>query len=147
MSFPKNVTIVEVSPRDGLQNEAVFVPTDIKISFINKLSQTGLKVIEATSFVSPKRIPALADGAAVLHGITKTPGVRYPVLVPNVQGFEAAREKEAITIGFTGASGGQLKAVSNYLFNVPSTDTPRIQESHIMIGHIICQFVEAEYFR
>ena len=84
------MTIVEVSPRDGLQNEAVFVPTDIKISFINKLSQTGLKVIEATSFVSPKRIPALADGAAVLHGITKTPGVRYPVLVPNVQGFEAA---------------------------------------------------------
>lgn len=64
-----------------------------------------------------------------------------------LKAFEAAREKDAITIGFTGSSGGQLKALSDHLFNVPSTDTPRIQESHIMIGHIICQFVEAEYFK
>jgi D-sedoheptulose 7-phosphate isomerase len=63
-----------------------------------------------------------------------------------LKAFEAAREKEAITIGFTGSTGGQLKDLSDYLFNVPSKDTPRIQESHIMIGHIICQFVEAEYF-
>lgn len=90
MTFPKHVTIVEVSPRDGLQNEKTFVPTDIKIALINRLSKTGLKVIEATSFVSAKMIPALADGAAVLTGMTKEPGVRYPVLVPNAQGFEAA---------------------------------------------------------
>ena len=64
-----------------------------------------------------------------------------------LKAFEAAREKQAITIGFTGVTGGQLKDISDYLFNVPSKDTPRIQESHIMIGHIICQFVEAEYFR
>ena len=63
-----------------------------------------------------------------------------------LKAFEAAREKDAITIGFTGSTGGQLKDLSDYLFNVPSKDTPRIQESHIMIGHIICQFVEAEYF-
>jgi D-sedoheptulose 7-phosphate isomerase len=64
-----------------------------------------------------------------------------------LKAFEAAREKEGVTIGFTGATGGQLKDLSDYLFNVPSKDTPRIQESHIMIGHIICQFVEAEYFK
>ena len=60
--------------------------------------------------------------------------------------FEAAKEKKVFTVGFTGASGGQMKDASNYLINVPSTDTPRIQESHILLGHIICQLVEAEYF-
>ncbi len=63
-----------------------------------------------------------------------------------VKAFEMAREKEVITIGFTGATGGALKELSDYLFNVPSTDTPRIQESHILIGHIICQLVEEEFF-
>ena len=64
-----------------------------------------------------------------------------------IKAFEAARKKEMITIGFTGATGGQLKALSDYLINAASTDTPRIQESHILFGHIICQLVEAEYFK
>ena len=64
-----------------------------------------------------------------------------------IKAFEAARDKKVITIGFTGASGGSLRALSDYLINVPSKDTPRIQEAHIMIGHIICQLVEAEYFK
>lgn len=64
-----------------------------------------------------------------------------------IKAFEVAREKGLITIGFTGISGGQMKAVSDYLFNVPSTVTPRIQEAHIMIGHIICELVEAQYFQ
>jgi D-sedoheptulose 7-phosphate isomerase len=64
-----------------------------------------------------------------------------------IKAFEAARDKKAITVGFTGASGGLLRGLSDYLLNVPSKDTPRIQESHIMIGHIICQLVEAEYFK
>jgi D-sedoheptulose 7-phosphate isomerase len=63
-----------------------------------------------------------------------------------IKAFEKAKEKNMITIGFTGESGGGMKAVSNYLINVPSTDTPRIQESHIMIGHIICELVEAQLF-
>lgn len=63
-----------------------------------------------------------------------------------LKAFETAKEKSVVTIGFTGASGGALKSYSNYLFNVPSTDTPRIQESHILIGHIICQLVEEQYF-
>ncbi|OGT35327.1 MAG: hydroxymethylglutaryl-CoA lyase [Gammaproteobacteria bacterium RIFCSPHIGHO2_12_FULL_37_14] len=90
MLFPKHVKLVEVSPRDGLQNEAMLIPTAIKIDFINQLSATGLSVIEATSFVSPKWIPQLADNREVWQGMTKKPDVSYPVLVPNIQGLENA---------------------------------------------------------
>jgi D-sedoheptulose 7-phosphate isomerase len=64
-----------------------------------------------------------------------------------VKAFEAAREKKVITVGFTGETGGKMKSLSDYLFNIPSTDTPRIQESHILLGHIICELVEKEYFK
>ena len=87
MSFPTHVKIVEVSPRDGLQNEAKIVPTEIKVEFINLLSKTGLKAIEVTSFVSPKWIAALADNEAVFQQVEKNPEVHYPVLVPNLKGF------------------------------------------------------------
>lgn len=90
MSFPKAVKIVEVSPRDGLQNEIKIISTEEKIHFINQLSDTGLSVIEATSFVSPKWIPQLADGKEVLLGIKKKPGIMYAVLVPNARGLENA---------------------------------------------------------
>lgn len=90
LNFPQFVKIVEVGPRDGLQNEKKTVPTAIKIDFINQLSQTGLQVIEATSFVSPRWIPQLADHADVFKQITKSPAISYPVLVPNLQGLEAA---------------------------------------------------------
>lgn len=89
-TFPKQVKIVEVGPRDGLQNEAEIISTETKIAWINLLSETGLKVIEPTSFVSPKWVPQLADAADVLSGINKKPGVQYPVLVPNVKGLENA---------------------------------------------------------
>lgn len=88
--FPTHVRINDVSPRDGLQNEKIIIPTPIKIELINKLSKTGLKAIEVTSFVSPKRIPQLADGQAVFEGIEKHPGIDYSVLVPNVKGMETA---------------------------------------------------------
>ncbi|KAG8265867.1 3-hydroxymethyl-3-methylglutaryl-CoA lyase [Homalodisca vitripennis] len=88
--LPEFVRVVEVGPRDGLQNEPISVPTEVKIEFINRLSQTGLKVIEATSFVSPKWVPQMADHSSVLQGITRKPGVSYPVLVPNLKGLEAA---------------------------------------------------------
>lgn len=90
MQLPKYVKLVEVGPRDGLQNEKKVVPTAIKIDFINRLSVTGLSTIETTSFVSPKRIPQLVDNTEVLSGIKRKIGVSYPVLVPNLQGFEAA---------------------------------------------------------
>jgi len=90
LSSPKHVKIVEVGPRDGLQNEKDVIPTDDKIKFINLLSESGLTVIEATSFVSPKWVPQLADAAEVYANITKRPGVIYPVLVPNAKGLERA---------------------------------------------------------
>lgn len=88
--LPAFVKIVEVGPRDGLQNEKTFLPTDLKIDLINRLSDTGLSVIEATSFVSPEWIPQLKDQREVLQGIQKKSGVSYPVLVPNERGMENA---------------------------------------------------------
>jgi len=84
------VRIVEVGPRDGLQNEPSIVPTDVKVEFINKLSETGLKNIEVTSFVSPKWVPQMSDNAKLFQRINKAPSVSYPVLIPNIQGLEAA---------------------------------------------------------
>lgn len=90
MSLPTRVKLVEVGPRDGLQNEKNTVPTQTKIKLINRLSETGLSVIEATSFVSPKWIPQLADHKEVYLGIKKNKHITYPVLVPNIDGFNAA---------------------------------------------------------
>ncbi len=86
-----HVRIVEVGARDGLQNEKTLLPTDVKIALIDRLSSTGLQTIEATSFVSPKWVPQMADATEVYQGIRKVPGVSYPVLVPNEQGYERAR--------------------------------------------------------
>lgn len=105
MKYPKKVTLVEVGPRDGLQNEKETIPTDVKIAFINKLSETGLPVIETTSFVSPDWVPQLADAETVFSGIKKANTVRYPVLVPNLKGFEKAVAAGANEIAvFTAAS-------------------------------------------
>jgi hydroxymethylglutaryl-CoA lyase len=90
MRLPKSVKLVEVGPRDGLQNEAATVPLAVKIGLIDRLSGTGLKAIEAGAFVSPKWVPQMADSAQVMAGIARAPGVSYPVLVPNMKGFEAA---------------------------------------------------------
>ncbi|KRA70755.1 MULTISPECIES: hydroxymethylglutaryl-CoA lyase [unclassified Lysobacter] len=100
-----SVRIVEVGPRDGLQNEKAQIATADKIALIDRLSATGLRSIEATSFVSPKWVPQLADAAEVFSGIQRKPGVHYPVLVPNEQGYERARAVgvEEIAV-FTAAS-------------------------------------------
>ena len=89
--LPAAVRIVEVGPRDGLQNEKTIVPTADKVELINRLSATGLQSIEATSFVSPRWVPQLADAAEVFSGIERRAGVSYPVLVPNETGYERAR--------------------------------------------------------
>ena len=90
MTLPSAVKIVEVGPRDGLQNEPVVIATATKVELIARLGKAGLQAIEATSFVSPKRVPQMADNAAVLCAIERRPGVAYPVLTPNLKGFEAA---------------------------------------------------------
>jgi hydroxymethylglutaryl-CoA lyase len=88
--LPPDVTIYEVGPRDGLQNEARLIPTDDKVAFVDALSETGLRAIEATSFVNPKWIPQLADGVEVARRIRRRPGVVYSALVPNRQGLDSA---------------------------------------------------------
>jgi hydroxymethylglutaryl-CoA lyase len=88
--LPASVRIVEVGPRDGLQNEKVLIPTEQKIQFIQMLASAGLPVVEATSFVSPRAIPQLGDASAVMAGLTRLPATQYPVLVPNIKGMERA---------------------------------------------------------
>jgi hydroxymethylglutaryl-CoA lyase len=90
MNLPRRVKLVEVGPRDGLQNEATPVPASVTIALIEQLADAGLPVVEATAFVSPKWVPQMADNAAVMAGIRRKPGVSYPVLVPNMKGLEAA---------------------------------------------------------
>ncbi len=103
--LPSHVTVVEVGPRDGLQNEQGVVSTADKIRFIDLLSAAGFSAIEATSFVSPKAIPQLADASEVMAGIARKPGVRYSALVPNVKGMERALAAGVQEVAvFTGAS-------------------------------------------
>ena len=104
MTLPKNVRIVEVGPRDGLQNEPGVVPAAVKIELINRLADAGLRAIEATAFVSPKWVPQMADNAEVMAGIRKKSGVAYPVLVPNTKGFEAALAAGAEEVAVFGAA-------------------------------------------
>src|SRR5712691_5379662 len=100
-----SVKIVEVGPRDGLQNERVTIPTAAKVEYITALADAGLRVIEAGAFVSPKWVPQMADTAEVYRNIPKDPGVEYPVLVPNMKGLERAMEAGVKSISvFTAAS-------------------------------------------
>lgn len=97
------IKVVEVGPRDGLQNEKKIIPTPVKVDFINRLSETGLQVVEVTSFVSPKWIPQMFDGAEVFRQIKKYEGVNYPVLIPNAKGLEKAIEVGAKEIAIFGS--------------------------------------------
>ena len=99
-----HVRIVEVGPRDGLQNEKAMISTADKIALVERLAATGLTTVEATAFVSPKWVPQMADAAEVYAGAAKRDGVRYPVLVPNLQGYERARSVGVIEIAVFGAA-------------------------------------------
>ncbi|KAB5561944.1 hypothetical protein PHYPO_G00012300 [Pangasianodon hypophthalmus] len=102
--LPEKVKIVEVGPRDGLQNEKTVVPAEVKIRLIDMLSEAGLPVIEATSFVSPKWVPQMADQEEVMRGISRKPGVNYPVLTPNLKGYRAAVKAGAKEVAIFGAA-------------------------------------------
>jgi len=104
-TLPSSVRVVEVGPRDGLQNEKVLIPTEQKIQFINMLAEAGLPVVEATSFVSPRAIPQLSDASAVMAGLTQFSTTEYPVLVPNLKGMERALAAGVRSVAvFTAAS-------------------------------------------
>jgi hydroxymethylglutaryl-CoA lyase len=113
-SYPRRVTIYEVGPRDGLQNEKSLVPTEAKIRFVDLLSHAGYSAIETTSFVNPKSVPQMADASDVVRGIERVGGVRYPVLVPNEKGMQRALEAGADEIAvFTAASEAFARANIN----------------------------------
>lgn len=103
-SRPDRVTVVEVGPRDGLQNEAATIPTREKIAFVDQLSAAGLPVVEVSAFVSPRWVPQMADAAEVFAGITRRPGTRYPALVPNLAGLERAHAAGVDEIAIFAAS-------------------------------------------
>ncbi len=102
--MPHNVKIVEVGPRDGLQNEKTLVTTDVKVELINRLSNAGFVNVEAASFVSPKWVPQMADGADVMARIARRPGTLYSVLAPNMKGFEGAIASDADEVVIFGAA-------------------------------------------
>jgi len=104
MNLPSFVQLIDVGPRDGLQNEKQPVPAAVKIELVHRLQAAGLTEIEVTSFVSPKWVPQMADNAQVMAGIQRQPGVRYSVLTPNLQGFEAALKSKPDEIVVFGAA-------------------------------------------
>ena len=114
MNYPKKVRMVEVGPRDGLQNEPGSVPAEVKVALIDRLADAGLPVVEAGSFVSPKWVPQMADTAEVMARIRRKPGVSYPVLVPNMKGLEAAIAAKATEVaGFAAATEAFSKRNTN----------------------------------
>ena len=122
-ALPQRVKMVDVGPRDGLQNEPGVVATEAKVELIDRLSDAGLPAVEATSFVSPKWVPQMADASEVMARIRRKPGVSYPVLVPNMKGLDAAlaaRVEEiavfgAGTLAFAAAGAGWVAVVVGVL--------------------------------
>ena len=104
MRYPSNVTVVEVGPSDGLQNEAVAIPADDKVNFVDRLSAAGLPVIEAGAFVSPKWVPQMADTSDVFRGIARRAGTRYTAIVPNLEGLERAHASGVDEVGIIAAA-------------------------------------------
>jgi len=114
MKYPARVKMVDVSPRDGLQNEPGSVPTEVKVELVDRLSAAGLRSVEVGSFVSPKWVPQMADSAEVMARIRRKPGVSYPVLVPNMKGLEAAIAAKATEVaGFAAATEAFSKRNTN----------------------------------
>ena len=142
--IPKKIQLVEVAPRDGLQNEKLWVETETKIALIEKLAQAGLTKIEATSFVSPKWIPQMKDAFEVLSGIERRPGVSYPVLTPNIKGFEKALEAGATEVAVFGAASEAFSKKNINCSIVESVERFRLiiaaaQKSEIRVrGYISC---------
>jgi hydroxymethylglutaryl-CoA lyase len=131
----ERVTVVEVGPRDGLQNEASAVPADAKVQFIEALAEAGLPVVEVTSFVSPRAVPQLADADQVLPAVQRRDGVRYPVLVPNLRGLERAVAAGADAIAvFTAASEGFARANINMTIAESLAAFAPVLEQALMAG-------------
>jgi hydroxymethylglutaryl-CoA lyase len=144
MRLPKQVRMVEVGPRDGLQNEARTVPAATKIELIERLAEAGLAAVEAGSFVSPKWIPQMADTAEVLAGLKRKPGVAYPVLVPNMKGFDAARAAGVDEIAIFGAASEKFSqrnincSIAESLERFAPVAAAAMQQGRRVRGYISC---------
>ncbi len=135
MTFPPQVKIVEVGPRDGLQNEKSIPPVEAKVRLIEQLAEAGLRVIESGSFVSPKWVPQMADTLAVFTSLKRTPGVSYPVLVPNLKGLETALAARAEEIAvFTAASESFSQANTNCSVNESLGRCRQVTEAALASG-------------
>ena len=117
--MPAQIKIIEAGTRDGLQNEEAVVPSETKIELIERLAEAGLRVIEATSFVSTMRVPQMADNAAVMEGIIRLAAAVYPVLTPNLQGFDAALQAGACEVAVFGAASEERKVWKSLNLNIP----------------------------
>ncbi|MBS1188026.1 MAG: hydroxymethylglutaryl-CoA lyase [Burkholderiaceae bacterium] len=146
MSLPKKVNIIEVGPRDGLQNERQTIPAAVKIELINRLSQAGFSNIEAVSFVSPKWVQQMATSAEVMAGIARQPGVTYSALVPNMKGFEtalAARMDEVVVFGAASEAFSQRNLNCSIAESIARfSDVARAAKQHGMTlrGAVSCAF-------
>ncbi len=144
MALPEFVKIVEVGPRDGLQNEKAPVTTAQKIDLIDRLSQTGLQSVEAAAFVSPKWVPQMADSADVMAGISRKPGVSYPVLTPNMKGLEGALAADAKEVAIFGAASESFskrninKSIAESLETFQPVAARALAENVRVRGYISC---------
>ena len=144
LRYPGKVDIIEVGPRDGLQNEKGSVSVDAKVALIHALVEAGLKAIEAGSFVSPKWVPTMADTAEVLSKLRRVPGVRYPVLVPNLKGLEAAIDAGAEEIAIFAAASESFShkninaSISESLIRLRSVAEKAIAQSIKVRGYVSC---------
>ena len=130
MNIPSRVKLVDVGPRDGLQNEKQPVPAAVKIELVHRLQAAGLTEIEVTSFVSPKWVPQMADNDEVMAGIQRQSGVRYSVLTPNMTGFEAALNRDyPLVMGITILYGGLLIAFNILTDLVRGWIDPRVRHA------------------
>lgn len=144
MNLPKSVRIVEVGPRDGLQNEKQIIPTDVKIQLVNQLIDAGLKYIEVGSFVNPKWVPQMADSAEVFHGVVRKPDVTYAALVPNLLGYERAINAGANEIAIFAAASEEFSqknincSIAESLTRFETLMTAAITDHIPVRGYISC---------
>ncbi len=136
MTLPSKVRLVEVGPRDGLQNEKQLISTDIKVELIHRLALAGLHTIETTAFVSSKWVPQMADAAAVLAAIQPLPGVAYPVLTPNQQGFEAAIKAGAKEVSVFSAASETFSQKNTHCSISESLERCRVVVEAAKVQHI-----------
>jgi len=141
MTLPSHVKLVDVGPRDGLQNEKQTVPAAIKIELVHRLQEAGLKEIEVTSFVSPKWVPQMSDNAEVMAGVQRRKDVRYSVLTPNMQGFQAAllSKPDEIVVFAAASESFSQKNINCSIEESIQRFAPVVEETQVFLSAVPCR--------